>query len=120
MDLYRSISSLPWEDILPDDGYFTVISSVDTPAITNTQFAQQKCKDAIVDRIRNKMGIRPNSGSEQDKAVVFLYWHGPKCAIYIDMSGSPLHKKRISIKSLASPNERKFGSCNYFCIQLVT
>ena len=114
LDLYRSISSLPWEDILPDDGYFTVISSVDTPAITNTQFAQQKCKDAIVDRIRNKMGIRPNSGSEQDKAVIFLYWHGSKCAIYVDMSGSPLHKRGYRLNPWRAPMRENLAAVTIF------
>jgi len=103
LDLYRSISSLPWEDILPDDGYFTVISSVDTPSITNTQFAQQKCKDGIVDRIRNKMGRRPNSGSAQDKAVIFLYWHAAKCAVYVDMSGAPLHRRGYRLNPWRAP-----------------
>ncbi|MGA1435764.1 MAG: class I SAM-dependent RNA methyltransferase, partial [Candidatus Kapaibacteriota bacterium] len=36
MDMYKSVYSLPWEDIIPDDGYFTVITSIDTKTITNT------------------------------------------------------------------------------------
>ena len=67
MDMYKSVYSLPWEDIIPDDGYFTVITSIDTKTITNTHFAGQKCKDGIVDRIRKHRQRRPDSGAEKTK-----------------------------------------------------
>jgi putative N6-adenine-specific DNA methylase len=89
-DLHKSLSKLPWEDIIPDDGYVSVISSVDTESINNNQFANVKCKDAIVDRIRNKNGQRPDSGPDTDKAVVFLYWKDVECYVYLDTSGEPL------------------------------
>jgi putative N6-adenine-specific DNA methylase len=69
------------------------VSSVDTPSITNTQFANVKLKDAIVDRIRQKMKRRPDSGSANDKAVVFLFWHGSAVSIYLDTSGIPISKR---------------------------
>lgn len=92
-DLYHAAFSLPWEEYLLPEGYFSVVSSVDTPTINNTQFANLKLKDAIVDRMRAKFNKRPNSGSATDKAVVFLYWKGSDCAIYIDTSGTPLSKR---------------------------
>jgi 23S rRNA G2445 N2-methylase RlmL len=89
-DLHKSLTKLPWEEIIPDDGYVSVISSVDTASINNSQFANVKCKDAIVDRIRNKNGQRPDSGSETNKAVVFLYWKEVECYVYLDTSGEAL------------------------------
>jgi putative N6-adenine-specific DNA methylase len=102
-DLYRSLFSVAWEDLLPADGYFSVVSSVDNPSINNTQYAQQKCKDAIVDRIRQKMGRRPDSGSDISKAVVFLYWHGTSCSVYIDLSGEPLHRRGYRLQPWRAP-----------------
>lgn len=92
-DLFKSLSKIAWEDIIPDDGYFSVISSVETEAISNTMFANMKCKDAIVDRIRAKRGRRPDSGPETTRAVVFLYWKGLHCYIYLDTSGESLSKR---------------------------
>lgn len=92
-ELYRRTSAIEWEEYIPADGYLSVISSVDNPSIRDTQFANVKCKDAIVDRIRKVAGRRPDSGSEKSGAVVFLYWKDEECMIYLDTSGEPLSKR---------------------------
>jgi putative N6-adenine-specific DNA methylase len=92
-EMYRETSEIDWENIIPDDGYVSVVSSVDTPSIDNTQFANMRCKDAIVDRIRSKTGRRPDSGPETDRAVIFLYWKDNACTIYLDTSGEPLMRR---------------------------
>ena len=51
--------------------YLSVHSSVDNPTITNPLFANVKCKDAIVDRIKDKCGRRPDSGSGNDRSRHF-------------------------------------------------
>ena len=91
-ELYQSIFVLPWEDILKSDGYFSITSSVNHPSITNTMFLNQKVKDAIVDRIRNKKGVRPNTGPDLKQAVVFLYWKNGRATIHVDTSGETLSK----------------------------
>jgi putative N6-adenine-specific DNA methylase len=92
-DLYKSASTLPWEDIIASDGHLSVTSAVATESINNTQFANVKCKDAIVDRIRRKTGSRPDSGAELRGAVVFLYWANRECYLYLDTSGEQLSKR---------------------------
>lgn len=92
-DMYRGVKAVPWEDFIPEDGYLSVVSSVDTPSIRDTQFANVKCKDAVVDRIREKTGRRPDSGAERDGVVIFLYWKDDTCAVYLDTSGEPLNKR---------------------------
>ncbi|MEJ7586229.1 MAG: class I SAM-dependent RNA methyltransferase [Ferruginibacter sp.] len=91
-ELYRTLISLSWEDIIPTDGYFSVTSNVDNESINNSLFANVKVKDAIVDRFRNRTGQRPNSGPELDKAVIHLYWKEDLAEIFIDTSGETLSK----------------------------
>ena len=91
-ELYKVLVEYPWEHILALDGYFSISSNVDTPAINNELFANVKVKDAIVDRFRNRTGERPNSGPETDKAVIHLYWKGSLAEIFIDTSGETLSK----------------------------
>ncbi len=55
---------IAWEELIDFSGYFTVTSNVDNETITTPLFANVKVKDAIVDRIKEKKGVRPNSGSE--------------------------------------------------------
>lgn len=92
-ELYRKLHTLPWEDLLPANGYFTVTSFVQTPAIRDARFANVKCKDAIVDRIRAQRGQRPDSGNERAGAVVFLYWNQDNARIYLDTSGESLSRR---------------------------
>src|SRR5690606_2025981 len=61
-DLYKNLVRIAWEEIIPLDGYFSVTSNVHNETITTPLFANVKVKDAIVDRIKDKKGIRPNSG----------------------------------------------------------
>lgn len=70
--LYRELVEMPWEELIDFSGYFSVTSNVDNPTITTPLFANLKVKDAIVDRIKDKKGIRPNSGSDANKAVIHL------------------------------------------------
>lgn len=92
-ELYRRVSGIAWEDIIPDDGYLTVTSSVDHPGIRDARFANVKCKDAVVDRIRQHCGRRPDSGPERKGVVVHLHWKDNLARIYLDTSGEPLTKR---------------------------
>ncbi len=102
IDLYNQASKIEWENFIDENEYLSVHSSVDNPTITNPLFANVKCKDAIVDRIKDKRGQRPDSGSDMTGAVVFLYWKKDRCSIYLDTSGEPLSKRgyrKIPVKA---------------------
>jgi len=92
-DLYHAVSDIEWEEYIDADEYLCVTSSVDNPAISTSLFANVKCKDAIVDRIRRKCGKRPDSGSGKHGVVVNLYWKDEDCSIYLDTSGEPLSRR---------------------------
>jgi len=91
-ELYKIVSEIQWESIIEKNGYFSVTSTVDNPTINNSLFANVKVKDAIVDRFRNKLNERPDSGSELDKTVINLFWKEDKAEIFIDTSGETLSK----------------------------
>jgi 23S rRNA (guanine2445-N2)-methyltransferase len=91
-ELYQHLLGLPWENLIPPEGYFTVTCNVNTPSVNNTLFVNVKVKDAIVDRIRKRTGRRPDSGPELNKAVVHLYWKDNRAEIFIDTAGETLAK----------------------------
>lgn len=91
--LYKQAKKIKWEEIIPKDGYFSVSASVLNTTIKDTRFASYKLKDAIVDRMREKFGSRPDSGPNEENTVIFLYWKENDCAIYIDTSGEPLTRR---------------------------
>ena len=90
--LYKEVLDIEWENVIDFTGYFSVTSNVDNETITTPLFANLKVKDAIADRIKEKKGIRPNSGSDGNKTVINLYWKGLNADIYIDTSGETLAK----------------------------
>jgi len=91
-ELYRELADIAWEELIDFSGYFSVTSNVDNPTITTPLFANLKVKDAIVDRIKDKKGMRPNSGSDANKTVIHLYWKDSEADIFIDTSGETLAK----------------------------
>ncbi|QBR13345.1 MULTISPECIES: THUMP domain-containing class I SAM-dependent RNA methyltransferase [unclassified Sphingobacterium] len=91
-ELYKNLVQIPWEDYLPLDGYFSVTSNVHNETITTPLFANVKVKDAIVDRIKDKKGMRPNSGPDLNRAVIHLHWMEDRAEIFLDTSGETLAK----------------------------
>lgn len=61
-ELYKKVSRIAWENYISKEGYLCITSSVDNTTIKDSRFANLKCKDAIVDRIYEKYGQRPDSG----------------------------------------------------------
>ena len=101
-EIYERMSGIEWEEYIPEDGYLCLTSSVENPTIRDSRFANLRCKDAIVDRMKKKCGRRPDSGPQRDKTVVHLYWKGKQCKVYIDTSGEPLARRgyrRIPLKA---------------------
>lgn len=88
--LFERTNGIPWEEFVPADGYLTVASRVNNPSVTNWNIANLRVKDAIVDRIAEKAGRRPDSGPDRSGVVVQVYWVGTVCRLYLNASGNKL------------------------------
>jgi putative N6-adenine-specific DNA methylase len=109
-ELYNHMIRMSWEDYIPQEGYFSVTSSVNNPTIKDSRFANVKCKDAIVDRLREKFGRRPDTGSDRDKIVIHLYWRKDLCQVFLDTSGEPLSKRGYRMIPLKAPMQETLAS----------
>jgi putative N6-adenine-specific DNA methylase len=89
-DIYNNVTNYPWESIIPEGEYFSITSNVSNPTINNNMFANLRVKDAIVDRLREKTGKRPSTGSELTGAVIHLFWKNQNAEIFVDTSGDSL------------------------------
>ena len=88
--IYKNLLDFPWENILPENGYFSITSNVNNPTINNSMFANLRVKDAIVDRLREKRGSRPSTGSALTGAVINLFWKNDRAEVFIDTTGDSL------------------------------
>jgi putative N6-adenine-specific DNA methylase len=109
-ELYRRVSRISWEDYIPEEGYFSVTSSVQNPTIKDSRYPNVKCKDAVVDRIKEKRGRRPDTGPERDRVVVHLYWRGNLGQVYLDTSGEPLSKRGYRMIPLRAPMQEPLAA----------
>jgi len=108
--LYAAVLQIAWEEHIAADGYLCVTSSVDNPSIRDSRYANVKCKDAIVDRIKEKYGQRPDSGPDQDRSVVNLYWKDDRCSLYFDTSGEPLSRRGYRKIPLTAPMQETLAA----------
>jgi len=109
-DLYVHLNNIAWEQLIPPDGYLSVTSSVQTRAIRDTRFANLKTKDAIVDRINETRGRRPDSGPDRSRTVVFLYWKDKNYSIFLDTSGEPLYRRGYRKHSITAPMQETLAA----------
>lgn len=108
--LYRKVRELHWEAIIPPDGYLCMTASVEMPGIRDSRYASLKCKDAIVDRIKDRTGRRPDSGPERDRTVVHLYWKDGTATVYLDTSGETLSRRGYRKIPLAAPMQETLAA----------
>jgi putative N6-adenine-specific DNA methylase len=111
--LYRGLRDIPWEEILYERGehaYLSITSTVDTPSINDARYVNQKAKDAIVDRMQEKCGLRPDSGPNRDRAVVHVFWRGSGVSLYLDTSGEPLSRRGYRKIPLQAPMQETLAA----------
>ena len=60
---------------------------------TNSQFVAQKSKDAVVDRLRDKLGKRPSVDLENPDLRINIHLFKDLCTVSLDSSGQSLHRR---------------------------
>ncbi len=109
-ELYRGISSIAWEEHIDEEGYVCVTSTADHPEVSDSRYVNLKVKDAIVDRIRDVRGRRPDSGPDRDRSVVSVYWKEGRCSVYLDTSGEPLSRRGYRKIPLKAPMQETLAA----------
>ena len=92
-ELYDKVLQYPWNEwITPADTIF-IRSRVRSSYFSNSQYASLKVKDALVDRIRQKTGNRPDVDKVNPRYTLFLFIFDDKVSIYLNSSGTSLFKR---------------------------
>jgi len=102
--LYHEIKRIEWERMIPSNGHLTVDGFVRTPSIRDHRFALLKTKDAVVDRLRDTTGERPDAGpARPDSSSVFLHWEDHRCTLSLDTSGESLSHRGFRLDTGPAP-----------------
>lgn len=89
--LYEHVRELEWERWLDPRRTLAVSAASKHDALNHTNYIAQKTKDAIVDRLRDRFGERPDVDRRDPDVAVFVHLSRTEAAIYLDASGDSLH-----------------------------
>jgi putative N6-adenine-specific DNA methylase len=101
--LYKTACSVDWTSLMDLQDSFAVKANVAHSRITHSQFAALRLKDAIVDVFRKKTGQRPSVETQTPDILFNLHIQNNKATIYLDTSGSSLHRRGYRLQSIAAP-----------------
>ncbi len=102
-DLYDGVLDVDWQDHLAADGTLAVEFSGHGSGIDNTHFGALKVKDAIVDKLRNREGLRPSVDKLNPDLRVHLRLDRGEAILSLDLSGHSLHQRGYRLQQGAAP-----------------
>jgi putative N6-adenine-specific DNA methylase len=91
--LYRSTGRTHWLKHLSPDGTLAIDPVVHGGVFTNSLFAAQVAKDAIVDQVRRRTGRRPSVDLVDPELRINLHVDRNRVTVYLDSSGDSLHRR---------------------------
>ncbi len=102
-EFYTKAKNIKWFNYLNPNHTFAVDAVVNSKIFKHTKYPALKLKDAIVDRIRDKTGKRPDVDTVNPKLKIHLHIQNNKCNIYLDSSGKSLHRRGYRIEGGSAP-----------------
>lgn len=92
-ELYHAIRTLDWSEYLTPELTLAVDCNVRDSAITHSQYAARRVKDAICDQFRDKYGRRPSVDTERPAIGLNLHISLDQATLSLDASWDSLHKR---------------------------
>lgn len=92
-DLYKIAHATAWEDWFDEHQTLRVDTNAVRASIGNLNIATLRVKDAIVDRLREQFGERPDIDTRNPQVRVFVFLTDKFATLYLDTSGENLFKR---------------------------
>lgn len=91
--LYEGARAIAWETHLDATHTIAVDAHVSGSAVTHARYAAQRTKDAVVDRLRETVGARPDVDVESPDVRIDLVVRKGRAIVSIDLSGGGMHRR---------------------------
>jgi 23S rRNA (guanine2445-N2)-methyltransferase / 23S rRNA (guanine2069-N7)-methyltransferase len=101
--LYEAARAVAWEDYLTPRTTFAVEATLRDSQVTHSGFAALKVKDALVDRMRERAGGRPDVDTRQPDVRVVAHLARDRLALSLDLCGEPLHRRGYRARPTPAP-----------------
>ena len=102
-DLYEKIKNIEWENYLSVKETLAINCTLSTNVFTHSRYIEQKTKDAIVDKFREKYDKRPSVDILNPNLRIQLYIKDNLCMVMLNSSGDPLYKRGYRDKTNIAP-----------------
>lgn len=102
-ELYSGVHAIAWQELITPDMTLAVDCSLRDSALTHSGFVALKTKDAIVDRIREACGSRPNVDTATPDVRINVHLHKNICTISLDSSGDSLDRRGYRLERNEAP-----------------
>lgn len=105
-DLYAAVRSVDWSRYLSADHTLAVDCNVRDSALTHSQYAARRVKDAICDQFRERVGRRPSVDPDRPMVGLNLHIYRDRATLSLDSSWESLHKRGYRpVQTIAPLNE---------------
>jgi 23S rRNA (guanine2445-N2)-methyltransferase / 23S rRNA (guanine2069-N7)-methyltransferase len=101
--LYDGVIDIDWEQHLAPTGALAVDFVGGSASIRHNQFGARRVKDAIVDQIRDRHGVRPDVDLERPDVRINVHLDGRHATVCVDLAGRPLHERGFQRQALEAP-----------------
>ena len=106
-ELYEAVNGMPWEDHLKVDGTLAIeaTSTIRQGPLgtVNTHFVEQRVKDAVVDRFRDRTGRRPGVELARPDVRIAVHLAPAETIVSLDLSGEGLHRRGYRLEGGEAP-----------------
>ena len=102
-DYYDAVYEIPWEELFDEGKTFAVHVVGTNEELNHSSFAGLKAKDAIVDRFRDKLGVRPSVDKHEPEVPIHIHISRDTVRIYLDTSGESLHRRGYRLEAAKAP-----------------
>ncbi len=93
-DLYDGIYAIDWfEHFNPEDSFSIQFHAKRSDLINNSHFGALVCKDAIVDQMRERFGMRPSVDTHNPAVRIHVFLDRQLTQVSLDLSGHSLHQR---------------------------
>lgn len=102
-ELYDGVREIGWERWLNPKLTLAVDCNLRDSAMTHSGFVALKTKDAVVDRLRDHFGSRPNVDTKDPDLRVNVHLVKNRCTVSLDTSGAPLDRRGYRLARTEAP-----------------
>ena len=92
-ELYASLHGIAWEAELSPRASFAIDATGTNAELRNTQFVAQRVRDAVVDRMREAVGMRPSVDARNPDVRIVVRVSRDRATVGIDLAGTPLFRR---------------------------